>query len=123
MNKNENPSYFEIIKDPIGTLMPFINSYSSFIFLIDLSKIESKLNLDSYTAKELFNSDLNKMFANAKLFNSSETSFYQAAVALENYAAPFLDSLRDKLEKPVPFYKNMELQFMKTRSKNKNKNS
>eukprot|EP00937_MAST-01D_sp_MAST-1D-sp2_P001111 g1111.t1 len=68
VNTDEVTDYLDVVTDPI-----------------DISEIEQKLNDGFYKTKPMFVADLERMVANAKAYNKSDTPFYKAAVILESY--------------------------------------
>mmetsp|Transcript_15479 Transcript_15479/g.23615 ORF Transcript_15479/g.23615 Transcript_15479/m.23615 type:complete len:259 (+) Transcript_15479:107-883(+) len=69
VDTTEVTDYLEIIKDPI-----------------DLSTIQKRLKKeDYYRTKHLLYTDLMRMVNNCKLYNTSDSSYYECAVQLEEY--------------------------------------
>eukprot|EP00736_Rhodelphis_marinus_P009427 Rmarinus@m.22081 len=68
---DEVPDYFDVIKDPI-----------------DLKTLEERLDKGPpffYKSKEIFVADIRRMVNNCRLYNSSDTVYYQCAGELEKY--------------------------------------
>uniref|UniRef100_A0A5K3EW47 Bromodomain adjacent to zinc finger domain protein 1A n=2 Tax=Mesocestoides corti TaxID=53468 RepID=A0A5K3EW47_MESCO len=85
VNANEVPDYYEIVVDPI-----------------DLSQITRFLQdgrYDGDDGPQLLSQDLAKMFYNAELYNSSDSSIWKAGAQLESY----VQSLFRKFPNPVKY--------------------
>jgi histone acetyltransferase len=64
---SEAADYYEVIKDPM-----------------DLQTLQSNLDSGTYKNKEIFVSDLKKIFTNAKVYNKPNTIYHKYARDLEN---------------------------------------
>lgn len=62
------PDYYDVIKDPV-----------------DLSGISDKLKSKTYIKVNEFVADVSKMFDNCRLYNSSDSMFFQCADMLEKF--------------------------------------
>lgn len=56
----EVPDYYEVVKNPM-----------------DFAKIKSKLNMGSYTSNSMMMKDVEQIFFNCDLYNTSDTEIYQ----------------------------------------------
>ena len=68
VNKDEVADYYKVIEKPM-----------------DLSTIEEKLNLDSYSRPKDFISDLKLIFSNCRQYNDATNVYTKCAVKLEKY--------------------------------------
>lgn len=76
----EVPDYYTIIKNPM-----------------DFAKIKSKLNMGEYTINEQMMNDVQLVFRNCDLYNTSETEIYGTGQSLERYV------LQRSAELSLPF--------------------
>ncbi|KAG4068705.1 hypothetical protein HA402_002396 [Bradysia odoriphaga] len=68
VNKAEVPDYYNVIQRPM-----------------DFAKIKSKLNLGEYSSNYDFMSDIQLVFTNCDLYNTSGSEIYQSGVNLEKF--------------------------------------
>lgn len=71
-----------------------MNPYISFV--VDLQKIENKINDQSYTKLSEFIGDMTKIFDNCRYYNPKESPFFKCAESLEAYFVNKIKCLRDK---------------------------
>ena len=60
-----------------------------------LEKIKDNLDSGVYTQREIFKSDVLKIFENARVYNAKETIFYKFADILQAFSQPLLDKLKE----------------------------
>lgn len=65
-------------------------------FVVDLQKIENKINDQSYTKLSEFIGDMTKIFDNCRYYNPKESPFFKCAESLEAYFVNKIKCLRDK---------------------------
>ena len=62
---------------------------------MDLSTLEKGLESGKYKTKTCFETDLRKIFSNARAYNKPNTVYYKNATALENFIAEDLKKLKE----------------------------
>lgn len=78
VDTTEVKDYLEIIKDPI-----------------DLSTIEKRIRKnDWYKSKQMLHADLMRMVNNCKLYNDSNSTYYECAVNLEKFLVTIFPDIR-----------------------------
>lgn len=75
--------------------MIFISQFFLF-FLLDLSKVEERLNSKSYSCLESFVSDVTKIFDNCRYFNQRDSPYYRCAEVLESFFVQKLRALKTR---------------------------
>lgn len=106
VDPTEAPDYYKVIKEPMGMSIVFIlfpramNNKELFLFLcrlLDLQKIENKINDQSYKKLSEFIGDMTKIFDNCRYYNPRESPFFKCAESLEAYFVNKIKCLREKL--------------------------
>lgn len=70
---------------------------NGFFMVLDLSKVEMKLNKHQYERYVDFIHDVAKIFENCRLFNPAESTFCKCANALEKLFVEKLKTLKPKI--------------------------
>lgn len=78
VDPKEVPNYYETIKEPM-----------------DLQTLEGNLETGMYKTKEIFVSDLQKIFTNAKSFNKPHTIYHKYAKDIESSIQDDIKNLKD----------------------------
>lgn len=101
VDQNEAPDYYVLIKDPMGNSNIFCNSFENnnkyFISIIDLQKVEDKINEKSYGKLSEFIADMTKIFDNCRFYNPKESPFYRCAESLEGFFVQKIKHFRESL--------------------------
>lgn len=97
VDPTEAPDYYKVIKEPMGMLFDwFFLMNPNISFVVDLQKIENKINDQSYTKLSEFIGDMTKIFDNCRYYNPKESPFFKCAESLEAYFVNKIKCLRDK---------------------------
>ncbi|XP_041673909.1 nucleosome-remodeling factor subunit NURF301 isoform X2 [Drosophila eugracilis] len=80
VDPKEAPDYYKVIKEPM-----------------DLKRMETKLELNTYTKLAEFIGDMTKIFDNCRYYNPKDSSFYKCAEALESYFVQKIKNFRDNV--------------------------
>lgn len=97
-NKLGIPNYFEVIKEPM-----------------DLETVENNLKKDYYEDEKEIKSDLEKIWNNAMIFNSSDTEIFEMAQELHKYCRSLFKSNDDGSIKPVKTPPIIDRKHLKTK--------
>lgn len=80
VDPDEAPDYYRVIKEPM-----------------DLQKIESKVDAQSYHTLSEFIGDMTKIFDNCRYYNPKESQFYRCAESLESFFVQKIKFFRENL--------------------------
>ncbi|XP_069124363.1 nucleosome-remodeling factor subunit BPTF-like isoform X2 [Argopecten irradians] len=80
VDRNEVPDYYHVIKDPM-----------------DLTTVERRLQKKKYHKLKDFVKDVTKIFDNCRLYNPTDTPFYQCAEVLETFFVQKLKSVKERI--------------------------
>ncbi|XP_060074835.1 nucleosome-remodeling factor subunit NURF301-like [Ylistrum balloti] len=80
VDRNEVPDYYHVIKDPM-----------------DLMTVERRLQKKKYSKLKDFVKDVTKIFDNCRLYNPTDTPFYQCAEVLETFFVQKLKSVKERI--------------------------
>ncbi|XP_033120164.1 nucleosome-remodeling factor subunit BPTF-like [Anneissia japonica] len=88
VSRDEVPDYYEIIKEPmvyLGMTVSLGDHKNMCWRAYDLSTVETKLKKKKYQKLSEFSYDVGKVFDNCRLYNPSDSPFYQCADILEKF--------------------------------------
>ncbi|OWF46473.1 nucleosome-remodeling factor subunit NURF301-like isoform X2 [Mizuhopecten yessoensis] len=80
VDRNEVPDYYHVVKDPM-----------------DLTTVEKRLQKKKYHRLKDFVKDVTKIFDNCRLYNPTDTPFYQCAEVLETFFVQKLKSVKERI--------------------------
>ncbi|XP_055631397.1 nucleosome-remodeling factor subunit NURF301 isoform X2 [Toxorhynchites rutilus septentrionalis] len=80
VDPDEAPDYYRVIKEPM-----------------DLQKVESKVNSQTYNTLSEFIGDMTKIFDNCRYYNPKESQFYRCAESLESFFVQKIKFFRENL--------------------------
>ncbi|XP_058836423.1 nucleosome-remodeling factor subunit NURF301 [Topomyia yanbarensis] len=85
VDPDEAPDYYRVIKEPM-----------------DLQKVESKVDNQSYNTLSEFIGDMTKIFDNCRYYNPKESQFYRCAESLESFFVQKIKFFRENLVDKKP---------------------
>lgn len=68
-----------------------------FLEILDLQKVESKINEKNYNKLSEFIADMTKIFDNCRFYNPKESPFYRCAESLEAFFVQKIKHFRESL--------------------------
>lgn len=75
----------------------YYDSHISVDFIVDLMKVESRIDTHWYSTLSQFIGDMTKIFDNCRYYNPKESQFYRCAESLESFFLHKIKQFRENL--------------------------